>query len=508
MSSRGKRRSRSDHNTDWIVEIPLSRACILIALLALVVLILAWTLWGFLMEFSQQEFASARATAALTTVGGMGGSVYLIVRYRAQYFAEKQHKISRLDHNEELIDKALELFVSNNPLKRASGARQLIELASNHDDLAYQQRIIDAFCAFLRLSTPDHRNDDEYIDSVFVEEIFINAMRRHLKDLDEPFPSWTKCLFDFRGVHFYSRVNLSGCRFQGETDWRGVHFTEGAIFSGTIFEATPTFSKASFHGEAKFDKCRFAGGIDADFSCSQFEKNACFAGAHFGGTVIFGQARSRNEDDYPDDTELFSTTFSGEADFSRAKFCGDAHFGLDKEGEGGRIPLVSHFEGPAHFEETEFQKGAYFGAVYFKKGAFFNEKKRERRKSRTMAQRPRTSGSPHTEKGAIFRGAAYFRGACFHTDGINCLRFEFARAPEADFRDCKFDDRGTGPEDIFLANIDFKGTRFHTRPLFGEAEVPCKKHRSPTSHPCWPKKTHLKEGEEGDIPEDAYCPLC
>ena len=81
--------------TNWIVVTSLLKVCSATAALALLILILSWILWGCLAGLSQPELESARATTALTTVGGLGGSVYLIVRYRAQDIAEKQQTTDR-----------------------------------------------------------------------------------------------------------------------------------------------------------------------------------------------------------------------------------------------------------------------------------------------------------------------------------------------------------------------------------------------------------------------------
>ena len=130
MPNRSEQRNQFKRRTDWIVRIPLFFACIATATLALLILILAWILWGRLAGLSRPELESARATAALTTVGGLGGSVYLIVRYRAQDIAEKQHKTAESDHNEQLMSKALELLASDNQIKQIYGARQLVLLAN------------------------------------------------------------------------------------------------------------------------------------------------------------------------------------------------------------------------------------------------------------------------------------------------------------------------------------------------------------------------------------------
>lgn len=291
--------------------------------------------------------------------------------------------MARLDHDDELIDKALELLASDNPLKRVSGARQLIELADNHDDSAYQQRIIDAFCTFLRLSTSDHHSGSECDDIVFVEEIFINAMRNHLKDIGEQSPSWMKCSFDFKYVHFSSHVDLSECKFQGETDWRGVYFTKEATFSGVVFESAPLFSEAFFQGEAKFDKCRFADGIDADFSCSRFKNRICFADAYFGGTALFGHTRNEGEDSDSNDVDPFPTTFFSEANFSGAKFCGDARFGLDegkhKEEEGASAPPADLLlRGARLLRRSRISKRSLFRSRLFQERRFLQREKKKK----------------------------------------------------------------------------------------------------------------------------------
>ena len=174
--------------TNWIVTTSLLKVCVATAAIALLILILAWILWGCLAGLSRPELESTRATAALTTVGGLGGSVYLIVRYRAQDIAEKQHKTAESDHNEQLMSKALELLASDNPIKQISGARQLVLLANEYDGPAYQQRIVDALCTFLK---PSIRDDLE--SGFIIEEIFLEAMRDHLRSDDEDLPSsWSE----------------------------------------------------------------------------------------------------------------------------------------------------------------------------------------------------------------------------------------------------------------------------------------------------------------------------
>ena len=343
--------------TNWIVTTSLLKVCVATAALALLILILAWILWGRLAGLSRPELESARATAALTTVGGLGGSVYLIVRYRAQDIAEQQHKTAELDHNEQLMSKALELLASDNPIKQISGARQLVLLADEYDGLAYQQRIVDALCTFLKPSI-----HDDLESGFIIEEIFLEAMRDHLgKGSEDSRSSWSECSFDFRGVHFNSCVDLSGCQFRGATDWRGARFAEDVFFSNANFTAIPLFSDIEFSGEARFDGCEFASKAGADFSYSSFKRNAYFTNARFSGATVFGSIR-REEDD-PDDVYSIPATFHERADFSGTVFGGDAHFGLD--GQSGKEIPISRFDGPAHFEEAKFEGRAYFGDVCF-----------------------------------------------------------------------------------------------------------------------------------------------
>lgn len=505
MPNRSEQRNQFKRRTDWIVRIPLFFACIATATLALLILILAWILWGRLAGLSRPELESARATAALTTVGGLGGSVYLIVRYRAQDIAEKQHKTAESDHNEQLMSKALELLASDNPIKQISGARQLVLLANEYDGPAYQQRIVDALCTFLK---PSIRDDLE--SGFIIEEIFLEAMRDHLRSDDEDLPSsWSECFFDFRGVHFNSCVDLSGCRFRNITDWRGAHFTEDAFFSNINFGAIPLFSEVEFSGEARFDGCTFTSRAGADFSYSSFNQDAYFTDARFGGTTIFGHIRQEEDDPY--DIYSLPATFYGKADFSGAVFSGDARFGLDGQ-QGEEIP-ISRFDGPAHFEEAKFEKGAYFGDVCFMQGTFFNNKSNSEGGCDIAPVEQSSNVSRLTAKGAVFSGIAYFNHAYFRTDGGDCLRFDFAEIHDANFDECKFDDvnehpSARGASAPFSANIEFTEARCVAPPSFKYAEIPCNEHRLHGSCMVWPEGVISEENAEKDIPEGAQCPSC
>ena len=491
--------------TNWIVTTSLLKVCVATAALALLILILAWILWGRLAGLSRPELESARATAALTTVGGLGGSVYLIVRYRAQDIAEQQHKTAELDHNEQLMSKALELLASDNPIKQISGARQLVLLANEYDGLAYQQRIVDALCTFLKPSI-----HDDLESGFIIEEIFLEAMRDHLgKDNEDSRSSWSECSFDFRGVHFNSCVDLSGCQFRGATDWRGARFAEDAFFSNANFTAIPLFSDIEFSGEARFDGCEFASKAGADFSYSSFKRNAYFTNARFSGATVFGSIR-REEDD-PDDVYSIPATFYERADFSGAVFGGDAHFGLD--GQSGKEIPISRFDGPAHFEEAKFEGRAYFGDVCFMQGAFFNNKLGSGRRRGSIPVKQLPDASRPTGRGTIFCGIAYFNHAYFRSNGKNCLRFDFAEIRRASFDECRFDDADEHPDagstsSSFSAHIEFTEAHCHILPSFKDAKISCNKHRWRNSCVVWPRGVISEENAEKGIPEGVQCPSC
>ena len=485
--------------TNWIVTTSLLKVCTAAILLSLAVLALAWVVWGRL-GLSQCESASTRSTAALTTVGGLGGSVYLVVRYRAQNLAEKQHMATERDHVEQLMDKVVDLLVSNNSLKRVSGARQLILLADECNDIAHQQRVIDTFCTFFRLSTSKQLAVDVRDGIAFVEEIFFTAMKNHLQNSDEPHSaiSWSECVFDFKNIHFNSRIDLSGCRFKNTSDWRRAHFSRGAVFSGSIFDGASLFSGVHFEGETKFDGCEFA--TDTDFSYSQFKDEVRFTDTHFKEAVSFGHVRDENED--PSNIDALPATFYSEADFSGAVFGGDARFGL---GDTARS-LVSRFEKEAHFEGSRVERKAYFGDVLFMNGAFFNK----RRGANTPGEESAEQMRPDAE-GASFSDIAYFRHAYFHTNGKYCLKLDFAKLHEADFQDCEFDDRDVDSGDTLPSIIDFTRSLCASTPDFEGAVISCRRHRSPSSYPVWPEGTSFEKDEEGEekgIPEGSYCPSC
>ena len=513
MGNPSARRGRPDREADRTARSALLCACVVVLVISLGVLILAWIVWGCV----GLKQPSARATAALTTVGGMGGSVFLVVKYRAQNLVEKQHAMSRLDHDDELIDKALELFASDNSLKRATGARYLIELANKRDDLSYQQRIVDAFCASLRVSAAEGGSDGENADSAFVERVFVRAMRERLGGSNGSLPSWAKCVFDLRGVRFGSPVDLSDCTFEAEVDLRGAVFAEGVFFSGAVFESTPIFSGVRFLRDETFDECCFRAGNDLDFSYSVFKGAVGFAGTVFYGNVMFGRPRSDDSggegadgEQGQDDGVRFPTTFFSEVDFSRAVFRGDARFGPGERLGGSSPLLVACFDKPAHFEKSEFMGGAYFGSVVFGQGAYFNERRRERGSSEGRRLQIAESSSSR-KQGAVFRESAYFHSAYFRTDGVNCLNFDYVDAAEVDLGECEFDDRSPG-EDVRSANVSFRGARIKKTLSFKGAKVPCEKNGSPLIRFSWTGSriggVPLREGEDDGIPEGVVFTRC
>lgn len=500
MGNPSARRGRPDRLIARLIGVfgsPLLDSCVRGVMVALLVLVGAWIMWGWA---GLDEQSPARATVALTTVGGLGGSVFLIVKYRAQELVEEQHLISRRDHGDEMIDKALELFASTSPLKRVSGARQLIRLSDGHDDIAYQQRIVNEFCTFLKLS------QGRCVEDILIEKIFLESVKERASGSREgSLSSWCKCRFDFRGICFASCVDLSMCVFQNRVDWTGARFLEDALFSGATFEVSPLFSGVDFGGMAKFDGCKFKSEEDVDFSLSLFKGKASFVDVSFGGGVSFGQVRSK-EDGSGDDAFDEIPTFCADADFSGAVFGGEANFGLS--GRVGEDVPVCCFEGSARFEGATFERGAYFGDVQFMNGAFFNS----RREPRPAAGgRGGASGSPCVKVGngrTSFDVVAYFRGAYFHTDGKDCLRFDRVKVRRGDFRDCVFGDRDLETDGLLPSEIAFRGVLCDRKLSFENSEVTCKKHKSRLSNRVWPKGLPLKGCEEGDIPVGAYCPEC
>lgn len=529
--------------------------CVAMAALALVGLMAFWLIWRCLGVTDPQT----RATVSVTTVGGLGGSVFLVVKYRAQELAERQYAThvleterrdatSKYERDEILMDQAVDMLVSASPQKRIAGARKLIAIADDQTAIERKQWAVTALCGFLRVS--------EGLDPV-VEQIFLEALKQRLQS-DAEDRGWSKCALDFRGAQFTQHVDLSGCVFHGPTDWRDVTFQEGSLFSDAEFSVSPLFENVTFCGRTEFERCGFGDDVEASFLLSHFEGDVNFRETTFGGVVRFGNLDGFLADSDSTDEGLFdvdgdpleredvaleqgeqkapmseqgeecceggvvvakdsplSPTFSGLAEFSGATFCKDAHFGLtgQKVGE----VWVSDFSGETRFEGVAFCGDAFFGGVHFEQGVSFGKGRGRSVQSRTGLAED-VAVKPGEARGAVFSGAAYFEAARFDAADSDpadrqsrrrgvCASFgDVSFSGVVSFDDCVFDDEAQSLAGAVPADIVFSGSSTVKEPSFAGAQISCRKHRG-KSERSWPPLLEIHPGERGDMPVGAFCPV-
>ncbi|MFJ2900100.1 pentapeptide repeat-containing protein [Streptomyces sp. NPDC087218] len=177
---------------------------------------------------------------------------------------------------------------------RREAVAELARLGDGHPDL--RQDVAEAVCAFVR----EHPARDEHLpdgDSDPAGSEVRRAALAMLADRLRPVPDatgqdtarWGGIAVDLTGA-VVDGVDFTDCRF------------DRAAFDDCLFRGTTTFEGARWATDAVFPR--------AVFSC-----DARFTGARFGGDAVFGRAR-----------------FHGRARFDDARFDGLAWFGFGEEG--------------------------------------------------------------------------------------------------------------------------------------------------------------------------------
>jgi len=490
---------------------PLLRDVLLWGAVALVSLPLSWRLWSWL----GVEDHSARATASLSTVGGLGGCVYLTTRYRAQAQAEEKHAADKQHQEEDYLAATLAALSSDSPVQKLTGARQLIALADAQLQDATRQRIIDIFCGHLRIQRFSTLSDVDQL----IETLFIEALASHFKKNPPPgVTSWKELRLDLRGAHLSQPVDFSDCEFQAASDWRDIRFRGDVDFSNTCFRISPSFSGANFYARANFDGCRFEGNDCISFARCTFQQEVAFVGALFNGAVTFGhnipdtyeeydldEAAYPQESNHPEghleDYMLDNSpgsqpaTFCGSADFSSTVFHKPVSFGDTNANTPRSKRYFSVFDADATFDGAQFLSSASFQSCAFERGASF--------KPASILTRPADeqtlTDTTHDDNRTLFSGSVAF------DDIFVAGRMDFDYTVWHDtvnFAGCYVDTEdlsGGAPSRSRVTSAVFS---------FTDASIRCAKHDDCTGDRMWPPGVALKEGDSGDIPNESRCPEC
>lgn len=256
--------------------------CVGVFILTAILLVAAWLLWGELFNLKGENVG--RATSALTTVGGLGGAVFLTVKYRERSSAE------RTETDERLVS-AVSQLGSSWPQVRIAGVYALEVLAYGD----YKQRVVNILCGYLRT----HRENDEAVESSILQVVSNHLRKRPSSKSNRATTQgvtedqlWSSCLIDLHSVTLTEHFDFGGATLNvvdfGDATIDYVLF-DGATFKAAYFGGA-TFKGASF-SNANFESVDFSRStfMAADFSGAAF-KSVGFDGASF-GTAIFKDAK-------------------------------------------------------------------------------------------------------------------------------------------------------------------------------------------------------------------------
>ena len=400
----------------------------------------------------------------LTTIGGIGGVGYLVIKYREQSGSERDRaRLEESEADKKLAD-AVQQLGSESPQVRIAGVYALADIADTYGSekygVDYNKRAVEILCGYLRTVRSDN---DEPVESA-VLSILSNHLTPPADSLrNKNIGPWSRYTIDLRGAilretinfqgaciasldcrqaEFYGKADFTEAHFDGDTRLDNAHFHRTAIFTGTQFqqdarstESGAAFGGTRFDGNTYFDNAHFH--HEADFTGAQFQDNAksnlntSFAGTHFHNKSIFNNAH-----------------FHHKADFTGTQFQQDA-----RSTESGAAFGGTRFDGNTYFDNAHFHHEADFTGAQFQDNA--------------------KSNLNTSFAGTHFHNKSIFNNAHFHQNAENTLtglKVTFERCHfegETFFYNTHFwgkaifdSDRNEGEKTIFEKDANFHGTRF------------------------------------------------
>ena len=340
---------------------PLFGVILVWVVLALVVFTVLGWLWGEGPLWSWQRWLTNWRGAgvgagpldlvkvSLTTIGGIGGTGYLVIKYRERASAE------RADAEQRLLSGVQQLG-SESPQVRIAGVYSLADVADTYRG-EYRQRVVSILCGYLRTQRGEWRtivNEQDGPEQSSEEKVYVShdgavestvleVLVRHLRkrrektkhreavtQLVEDDQLWCDCTIDLHDAVLTEIADFRGATFN-DADFRGATFTSFADFERATFKRDARFRGATFN--------------DADFQDATFKRYAGFWDATF-TNVGFERATFTN------DANFWGATFTSFADFERATFKRDANFW------DATFTSFADFEG-ATFTNADFQDATF-----------------------------------------------------------------------------------------------------------------------------------------------------
>ena len=326
---------------------PLFGVILVWVVLALVVFTVLGWLWGEGPLWSWQRWLTNWRGAgvgagpldlvkvSLTTIGGIGGTGYLVIKYRERASAE------RADAEQRLLSGVQQLG-SESPQVRIAGVYSLADVADTYRG-EYRQRVVSILCGYLRTQRGEWRtivNEQDGPEQSSEEKVYVShdgavestvleVLVRHLRkrrektkhreavvtQLVEDDQLWCDCTIDLHDAVLTEIADFGGATFTN-ANFRGATFTN-ANFQGATFTNDANFLGATFTNDANFRGATF--NRYASFWGAAFNRYASFWGAAFNRYANFWDATFNH------DANFRGATFNHDANFRGATFT-NAHF--------------------------------------------------------------------------------------------------------------------------------------------------------------------------------------
>ena len=310
---------------------PLFGVILVWVVLALVVFTVLGWLWGEGPLWSWQRWltnwrgAGAGAgpldlvKVSLTTIGGIGGTGYLVIKYRERASAE------RADAEQRLLSGVQQLG-SGSPQVRIAGVYSLADVADTYRG-EYRQRVVSILCGYLRTQRGEWRtivNEQDGPEQSSEEKVYVShdgavestvleVLVRHLRkrcektkhreavtQLVEDDQLWCDCTIDLHDAVLTEIADFRDATFTNDAYFRGATFNHNAYFGGATFTHDAhflgaTFTHAYFQG-ATFTHANFRGATftHAYFQGATFTHDANFWGATFTHAYFQGATFTRS----------------------------------------------------------------------------------------------------------------------------------------------------------------------------------------------------------------------
>ena len=274
---------------------PLFGVILVWVVLALVVFTVLGWLWGEGPLWSDRWLTNWRSAGAeanpldlvkvsLTTIGGIGGTGYLVIKYRERASAERAERDAEQDRAEQRLLSGVQQLGSGSPQVRIAGVYSLADVADTYRG-EYRQRVVSILCGYLRTQRGEWRtivNEQDGPEQSSEEKVYVShdgavestvleVLVRHLRkrcektkhreavtQLVEDDQLWCDCTIDLHDAVLTEIADFRGATFTNVAYFRGATFTNGAYFSGATFTNDANFSDATFTNDAHFQGATFS----------------------------------------------------------------------------------------------------------------------------------------------------------------------------------------------------------------------------------------------------------